>query len=85
MLFQNTGAAEAEVKATYNIQGETPREKVHRVPPGRYTIFVNEDAGPDLHLSARVSSDQPVICERSMYFSYGAGWNGGHCASGYAP
>lgn len=85
ICVQNTGAAEAEVTVTYNIQGEAPREKVHMVPPGRYTIFVNEDAGPDLQLSARVSSTQPVICERSMYFSYGGGWNGGHCASGYAP
>ncbi len=84
ICIQNTGSEEAEVMVTYNIQGEGPREKVHSVPPGRYTIFVNSDAGPDLQLSACISSDHPVICERSMYFDYG-GWNGGHCASGYAP
>ncbi len=83
ICLQNTGDAEAEVTVTYNIQGEGPRERAHRVPPGRYTICVNEDAGADLQLSASVTSDQPLICERSMYFSYGSGWSGGHCASGF--
>jgi len=84
ICVQNTAAEEATVTVTYNIQGAAPQQKTHKVPPGRYTIFVNQDAGPDLQLSTHLSSDKPIICERSMYFSYND-WSGGHCASGFAP
>jgi len=84
ICIQNTSSEEANVTVTYNIQGESPREKIRKVPPGRYTIFVNEDAGYGLQLSAHLSSDKPIIAERSMYFDYN-GWDGGHCAAGHAP
>ncbi|MBC7084598.1 MAG: hypothetical protein H5T95_14110 [Firmicutes bacterium] len=82
----NTGSETAKLRVTYNIQGEVPRVRYHNAPPGRYTIFVNEDAGADLQLSALVEvfSGEAIICERSMYFNQN-GWTDGHCASGYAP
>jgi len=50
----------------------------------RLTIDVNTDAGPNLEISAKVTSDQPVIVERPMYFNY-SGWTGGHDVVGFVP
>ena len=52
----------------------------------RYTVYVNgpSQAGPGLSISAKVSSDQPVIVERPMYFDF-RGWTGGHDVVGYIP
>lgn len=83
ICIQNANEENASVKVIYNVQGATPRQKIHNVPQGRYTIFVNQDAGTDLQLSAHLISDKPIIAERSMYFSYN-GWDGGHCAAGFA-
>ena len=33
---------------------------------------------PGASVSASISSDWPVICERSMYFAYRGSWTGGH-------
>lgn len=44
----------------------------------RQTVYVNENAGPDLQLSAQLVSDKPVVAERPMYFNYGGVWTGGH-------
>jgi hypothetical protein len=82
--IQNTGTVPATVEVTYNILAQPSVVKTHVVPPGRYTIFVNQDAGPNLELSTHLSSDKPIICERPMYFDCN-GWQGGHCAMGYAP
>ncbi len=69
---------------TYNVQGGSPILKTHKVIPGRYTIFVNEDAGSGSQLSVHINSDTQIICERSTYFSYND-WSGGHCAEEFAP
>jgi hypothetical protein len=53
------------------------------------TIYVNRDLGPDLENSCQIWSDQPVICERPMYFLYQGyhayNWPGGHDSQGFAP
>ena len=51
----------------------------------RYTVYVNGNAGENLPISAEVVSDVPIIVERPMYFSYGAGWTGGHDVLGFTP
>ncbi len=69
--MQNPGGAAANLVITYNVQGGAPIVRNHVVQPqSRYTIDVGADAGNDLQLSAYVLSDQPVICERPMYFFY---------------
>jgi hypothetical protein len=47
-------------------------------------VNVNDDAGANQDISAEVSSDQPIIVERPMYFDY-QGWTGGHDVVGYMP
>jgi len=64
-------------------------EEIHRFPHnsdcpfftvpngGRVTINVRDDIGPNKDFSIRISSEQPVIVERPMYFDY-KGETGGH-------
>ncbi len=83
--LNNVGTSTASVNITYNIQGAAPRTVHHTVPPGRYTVFVNQDAGWDLQFSTIIESPVvPITAERSMYFNY-AGWDGGHCGTGFSP
>ena len=90
LTVQNPGDTAANLAVTYNIQGEAPRTTTHEVQPqSRYTINVGSDAGKDLQLSAHIQSDQPVVCERPMYFFYQGyhayNWPGGHDSQGFAP
>jgi hypothetical protein len=90
LTVQNPGGAQANLVVTYYVQGGAPIVKNHAVAPqSRYTIRVNADAGEDLQLSTYVLSDQPVICERPMYFFYQGynsyNWPGGHDSPGFAP
>ena len=50
------------------------------LPPGsRGTVHVNRVVGQGKDVSCSVTSDRPIVAERPMYFSYGAGgWRGGH-------
>jgi len=48
-------------------------------------VPVNVDAGANLAISAKVSSTQPVIVERPMYFNFNGAWSGGHDVVGYVP
>jgi outer membrane protein assembly factor BamB len=52
----------------------------------RTTVDVNADVGPDQDVSALVTSGEPIVAERPMYFQFigGAGemWKGGHNSTG---
>jgi hypothetical protein len=83
ICIQNPGGSTANVEITYYTQEAGEIKTQHTVGANsRYTVYVNEDAGENLSLSARVVSDQPVVCERPMYFNYRGEWNGGHAAAG---
>ena len=43
----------------------------------RQTIFVNDVVGPG-EFSFHITSDQPIVVERPMYFTYNYTWDGGH-------
>jgi hypothetical protein len=50
----------------------------------RVTVNVNNEVGPEVDVSMRVTADKAVVAERPMYFSYGsAAWAGGSCGFGY--
>ncbi|MDY6794674.1 MAG: IPT/TIG domain-containing protein [Actinomycetota bacterium] len=83
LCLNNASTNSAIVEITYNILGETPKTVTHNVPPGRYTVFVNNDAGADLQFSMEITSSEPITAERTMYFSYNGVWNGGHCSTGF--
>ena len=59
----------------------------YSVPPhSRGSFLVNDVLGPNYQTSLKLSSDQPVVAERSTYFDYlgtsGHHWQGGHCVMG---
>jgi hypothetical protein len=47
-------------------------------------VDVNTAVGPYKDVSARVTSDAPIVAERPMYFNYHSGWDGGSISSGVA-
>jgi len=87
LCVQNPGAAAANLTVTYYPEGGgAPITRTHAVGGNsRFTIPVNVDAGTGLAISAKVSSDQPVIVERPMYFNFQGKWSGGHDVVGYTP
>ncbi len=87
LCIQNAGAAAAQVTITYYPEGGAPIVKAPITVPAnsRYTVNVNTDAGTELSLCAGISSSQPVIVERPMYFNFRGEWTGGHDVVGYIP
>ena len=85
LTIQNPGDHAANVSITYYPEGTgAPYEKKHQVAAhSRYTVMVNFDAGEDKAVSAKLSSDQPIIVERPMYFNFRDAWDGGHCVMGF--
>ncbi len=85
LTVQNTGDTDANVAITYYPEGGAdPVNTTHLVAAhSRYTVMVNFDAGADMAISAMLTSDKPVICERPMYFLFNNEWTGGHCVMGY--
>ena len=85
LCIQNSGSKAAHMTVTYYPEGGAPIAKQHVVGANsRYTIDVNGDAGPGLSISAKVTSDVPVMVERPMYFDFQGKWTGGHDVAGYA-
>jgi P pilus assembly chaperone PapD len=83
ITIQNPNTGWATVDVTYYVNGGNPIHKQHRVAPtSRYTISVNQNAGTDLEVSAAISSDQPILAERPMYFKYQNKMDGGHIVVG---
>ncbi len=88
ITIQNPNAAAAHVLVTYYTpSGHPGGAQPHRArQQSRYNIYVNTDLGPGLENSFKMESDQPVICERPMYFRYvgtgGHDWRGGSDAMG---
>lgn len=81
LCIQNpSNISEISVTATYMFgpgQG-APIAKVYKVPPSqRYTVFVNNETGPEKDVSMRLECDMPFIAERPMYFDYKGTVNGG--------
>ena len=86
LCLQNPGNDVAKVTITYYPTSGTPISKPYTVSPNsRLTVNVNDDAGSNLEISAKVSSDEPIIAERPMYFAYQGVWTGGHDVVGFVP
>jgi hypothetical protein len=86
ICIQNPGSQTADVTITYYPEGGSPFATSHEVSPNsRYTVMVNGDAGQGKSISAEVSSNSPIICERPMYFIFNGVWTGGHDVVGFVP
>ena len=86
LCLLNPGDVKAQVKVKYVFQDATTRTQDLLLAPGqRFSVYVNEVVGPDRDVAIWVESDQGVVAERSMYFSYHDVWDGGHNAIGVTP
>ncbi len=74
LTLMNPGATGATVNVTYYFAaGRAPKTVTHPVMAhSRATVFVNDpaEAGAGQTVSMKVSSDQPIVAERPMYFNY---------------
>ena len=76
--LMNPGTLPADVEITYMFPGgATQVQKLRMGPTSRETVLVNDIVGPYKDVSARVTSSQPIIAERPMYFMYHGAWAGG--------
>jgi streptogramin lyase len=86
LCLQNTGNGDAHATITYYTTSGQVINKSWTVSANtRLTVSVNGDVGANQDISARVSSDNPIIVERPMYFNYQGVWNGGHDVVGFVP
>ena len=86
LCLLNPGDAGAQVTVKYVFQDATTRTQDLLLAPGqRFSINVNEAVGPDRDVSIWVESQQGIVAERSMYFSYHDVWDGGHNSIGSLP
>ena len=86
LCLLNPGDVAAQVSVEYVFQDATTQTQDLLLAPGqRFSVFVNGVVGPDKDVSAKVVSDQGIVAERSMYFSYHDAWDGGHNAIGSTP
>jgi hypothetical protein len=85
LCLANPGGVDARVDVTYLYQGEASRTKSYDLPSRtRRTLNVNDEAGKGKELGLVVSSTQPVLAERPMYFNYMGKCDGGSCVVGTA-
>jgi len=82
----NPGDVETRVSVRYVFGDASTQTQDLLIAPGqRFSISVNDLVGPDKDVAVWVESEQPIVAERSMYFSYQGVWDGGHNARGTLP
>ncbi|MEW6554802.1 MAG: DUF5719 family protein [Actinomycetota bacterium] len=82
----NPGEVETRVNIKYVFgDASSQTQDVLMAPGQRFSISVNEMVGPDKDVAIWVESEQGIVAERSMYFSYMGVWDGGHNARGTLP
>ena len=82
ILLMNPGdkVANANIKLM-NERGEIVTVPWVVKPGSRSTVHVNQHM-PGCGVSAKVTSDVPIICERAMYFNFQGIWQGGTDSAG---
>jgi hypothetical protein len=71
VLMQNTADVDATVNVVYNttMYGRVPRPQPINIPPGaRVTLYLNDDI-PDADVSTILTSSQPIVAERAVYWN----------------
>ncbi len=83
LCIQNPMQSPANVTIDYMLEnGDIQTQRLTLQPWSRYTVEVNKVVGDGRDVSARISSNQPVVAERPMYFLYQGMWDGGHNVMG---
>ena len=76
--IQNPGDSVAKVDFKYMFPGGATQNATKTVAArARETIMVNNVVGPDKDVSVQLTSDNPIVVERPLYFNYHNGITGG--------
>jgi hypothetical protein len=71
LTLANPNAAQANVQVQYFLGTGQVISKMYQIAPtSRFTIKVNTEIGANQNVSVVVNSDQPIVAERPMYFTY---------------
>lgn len=83
LCLQNPQPRDVKATITYMLQsGEPVSKSVTLRARSRTTECANWDVGPGKDVSIMVESDDAIVCERPMYFTYKDSWDGGHVVLG---
>ncbi len=90
LCLQNPGAADAAVTIDYYCGDGSNVQRTLTVPARRRSTVPVHDAALGIgawdsargDVSIKVTSSQPIVAERPMYFNYAGAWAGGHDAMG---
>lgn len=88
LCIQNPNADAIDVQARYLLgsgQGSPVNKTYHVASMQRLTVSVNRAVGANKDVSVRLTSSDPFIAERPMYFMYHGAWDGGHDVIGSLP
>lgn len=82
LCLQNTSTATANVSITYLTGSGEKVVRNKQIPAkSRATVFVNNDLGWNKDVATTITSDQPIVAERPVYFARD-GYTGGHNTMG---
>ncbi|HEY7124507.1 MAG TPA: SBBP repeat-containing protein [Ktedonobacterales bacterium] len=71
LTLANPNSVQANVTVTYLLGSGSPIIRHYPVSGNqRFTVRVNDEVGINRNVSMVVSSDQPIVAERPMYFTY---------------
>jgi len=85
LCLQNPGNADAQATITYYpASGPVVTKQWTVKANSRLTVSANIDVGANQDISAKVSSDKPIIVESPMYFNFNS-WTGGHDVVEFVP
>jgi len=83
VCIANPGKTDAHVQVVYQASGGTTAQSAVVVGAGkRYTLDVASDIGLNKDVSVSLHSDAAIAAERSQYFDYAPGWEGGAFGTG---
>jgi hypothetical protein len=85
LCLQNPHSKQIQVTATYMFgpgQGANVEKTYTLSPTSRFTVKVDDEVGEEKDVSVKLTSSDPFIAERPMYFHYNWKWTGGHCVMG---
>ncbi len=77
LMNPNPSATTAHITYMF-ADGTTRKQDVTIGATSRSTVKVNDQVGADRDVSVQITSDDPIVAERPMYFAYQGAWTGGH-------
>ncbi|PIP56278.1 hypothetical protein COX05_04030, partial [candidate division WWE3 bacterium CG22_combo_CG10-13_8_21_14_all_39_12] len=80
ILFQNPNPTTVTVTVEYMVENGSNATKTYTINPNkRFTISAANEIGTGLGFSTKITSTQPIVVERAMYWA-----NGGHASKGWS-